>query len=973
MNLKNKCILPLLLLIAGLNTGFFNLNLFKKPAAPEGPLKIIRTMPDGSAPVFYGSSSTRAFFTTDISQPFGAFRLTDGTLAGTYKNQDWVVTLPQDAMFMGVAYGINYFYCNFAGTIWRSDGTIPGTFAIVDPQTVYFNGGIGVVHSIVSGGNNLVYFTGLNPNTYEEIIIDSDGTYAGTVVTPMSSVSYIVMEGQVTDGLVLIDSNFGSSSLDLYRYDFITHTLSSVITSIANTDEGRGESYSNGNKFFFPTHVWGVGNYMWATDGTAVGTVQLETTTMMDSTLDHVGTAASGKEIFIGQPSAPGYTYRFYVSDGASAGDWTEVGNTGLDFRTESWSVDFKSQLGSKVVVRFYAYSKSSTAASCPIWVSDGTLGGTSLLASVAINSPTHSSENSFFDALVFNGNLFFQGYTAAAGTELWKYDGSAAPALFKDLDSANTDSLSTMVDYGLSFGGPVKLIAAPTFFLFQAYSATTGKEYYRSDGTAAGTFLLKDIYPGTNSSVLDFNGRAIGNKIVFAAADDIHGEEVWVTDGTTLGTSLFEAFNPNPGDSKLSDFTILGTNLYFSARDDVHGVEPWISDGTASGTHIVSDVVAGEGSSQPKGFTQTANGVAFYANDDVDPTSDYWSLYVTDGTSGGTSKLKATFVTDGINAVTLNNESYFVGKDGNGQELWKTNGTLAGTVMLKDIQAGPSSTFDWSVDWIKVFGNLILFAPTYATATFYSDPWVTDGTGAGTQLLKAIFPDQYGGSYPEDGVSSGTSFFFTARDADYDRETYVTDGTPAGTSLVKDINATGDASTILLNSINGKIVFLANDDINGFELWASDGTAGGTEMIKDFSLGSLSTTFLYSSAKDANFIYFLVQPDSQNWQLWKTDGSAPGTTLIYTFAATDGPNPSGHSEMISAGSYIFFDFCTVAEGCEIWRSDKTAPGTRIFWDANPGSASTNPFSLTYFQGKLFFGGTYHQSAAVWATGLTSH
>ena len=972
MNLKNKFIIPILLVVATLNTGFFNLNMFKKPAAAEGPFKIIRTRPDGSQPELYGSSSTRAFFLTDRYTPLEASRQTDGTPSGTSTIDGWVATLPMDSIFIGEAFGIHYFFAVLQLGVWRSDGTIVGTYPIIDPGNIDMQPLQIKFHSIVTGGQNLVFFTGYDPNTYAEVAVASDGTYAGTTATPLpATISYIFLEAPTGDKWTFLDSNFGSSSVDLYTFDFVTRTFSGVVKSIANRDDGRGSSYSNGTKLFFPVHEWGVGNTMWATDGTAAGTVELAPTVMMDSTIEHVGTAASGKEIFIAQPTAPGYTFRFYVSDGASVGDWTEVGNTGLDFRTKYWEIDSISQIGSKAIVRFDAYGETSTAASCPMWQSDGTPGGTNLVASVAINKASYADEGSFFAPLVFNGSLYFQGYTAAAGTELWKYDGITSPAIFKDLDSAATDSIKPLDGRTIYVSSNTPLISTPTYFLFQGSASASGSEYYRSDGTPAGTYLLKDIFPGSGSSVVHFNGKPIGSKIVFAAADDVHGEELWVTDGTTVGTTLVGTFNQNPGDSKISYFTQVGSQLYFTARDNDHGIEPWVTDGTVSGTTLVKDVVAGDGNSYPGGFSSTSNGVVFYAQDDS-VISDYESVYVTNGTPAGTSKISSTNSANGSNAVTLSGFSYFVGFDGSGQELWKTDGTSGGTTVLKDISAGAASSFDWSVDWIEVFNSFIFFAPTKANNTFFTDPWVTDGTSGGTQLLKQIFPDPYGGSYPEGGVKLGSSFIFTASDVDGDRELYITDGTPASTTKITDINSTGDADALLFDSINGKVVFTANDGTNGNELWATDGTSGGTVMIKDFSLGALSSTFRVGSAKDANFIYFIVQPDSQNWQLWKTDGTTSGTTLIYTFAATDAPT-SYDTDFVSAGSYIFFTFCTNANGCEIWRSDKTGPGTRMYWDANPGNTSTEPYSLVYFQGKIFFVGNYSNSKVIWATGLTSH
>jgi len=70
--------------------------------------------------------------------------------------------------------------------------------------------------------------------------------------------------------------------------------------------------------------------------------------------------------------------------------------------------------------------------------------------------------------------------------------------------------------------------------------------------------------------------------------------------------------------------------------------------------------------------------------------------LWKSDGTSGGTVMVKDIYpgdkYDDGFpeNLTNVNGTLYFTAYDGvNGEELWKSNGTDTGTVMVKDIWLG--------------------------------------------------------------------------------------------------------------------------------------------------------------------------------------------------------------------------------------------------------------------------------------------
>ncbi len=84
----------------------------------------------------------------------------------------------------------------------------------------------------------------------------------------------------------------------------------------------------------------------------------------------------------------------------------------------------------------------------------------------------------------------------------------------------------------------------SPGLILFVATSPLTGTELYRSDGTAAGTFLCKDIRAGVGSS-FPSNPRNVNGTLFFTADDGVNGIELWKSDGTAAGTVLVKDIRP--------------------------------------------------------------------------------------------------------------------------------------------------------------------------------------------------------------------------------------------------------------------------------------------------------------------------------------------------------------------------------------------------------------------------------------------
>jgi ELWxxDGT repeat protein len=123
-------------------------------------------------------------------------------------------------------------------------------------------------------------------------------------------------------------------------------------------------------------------------------------------------------------------------------------------------------------------------------------------------------------------------------------------------------------------------------------FGGTTGSELWKSDGTAAGTVIVKDINPGTANAVPQ-SLSVMGNYVYFSATDGVAGTELWRSDGTAAGTELVKDIweGSNAGGTPIEESGIVnnGVHAYFFAEapNDTGGndQEIWRTDGTAAGT----------------------------------------------------------------------------------------------------------------------------------------------------------------------------------------------------------------------------------------------------------------------------------------------------------------------------------------------------------------------------------------------------
>jgi ELWxxDGT repeat protein len=403
-----------------------------------------------------------------------------------------------------------------------------------------------------------------------------------------------------------------------------------------------------------------------------------------------------------------------------------------------------------------------------------------------------------------------------------------AQPVLLNPLNTISSHSISseeTLVNNGL--------------YYVTARDNEHGYEVWRSDGTEAGTYMLKDINPDQSSYNSPFGFIAVGNQVFFMADDSIHGYELWVTDGSTAGTKLVLDILPGVQGSGISKFAVLHDKLYFISSHAGVGRKLWVSDGTETGTHVINigttEVISNNG------LVAFNDHLIFTAREDY-LNSEPW---ISDGTEAGTHQIKDIYPG---NSQSLGPFSFyfttpigvfFTAKDGvNGEELWFTNGDSAQTRMVKNLNPSAFESGIYMFDEMENFGyaNGKFYFVAHTGATNWEELWATDGTESGTYSVKT-----FTGNYP--GLlrlitEAPQGIFFRTGDEFTGLELYFSDGTEAGTRLVKDIvpGVDGGLDLTEMHVVGDRVYFSAGQSSfeQGVEIWSSDGTEAGTQLLSD-------------------------------------------------------------------------------------------------------------------------------------------
>lgn len=548
-------------------------------------------------------------------------------------------------------------------------------------------------------------------------------------------------------------------------------------------------------------------------------------------------------------------------------------------------------------------------------------------------------------------------GLAVAAGTVMALTAATMAlpPALLKDLDPAAADTTA-----GSFPQFPYQL--ANNVVLFYATDPVNGAELWRTDGTAAGTFLVKDLAAGADESWIRVNiGTAIvaktqyapanGGKAYFWAQSNSVAGELHITDGTAAGTNFITDLAPGSsygvgaifGDNELElDISLvsIGGQAYYTGDNITNGAEFFTTDGIT--TSLIADMQAGVNDGAAHFFTVVGNKIAFVA---TDGTASGYEMYVYDTTQpinwnpGGNNKLgnpkrmsDLNGTADGayefMRSVAAGNFVYFMATDAGGvsNNLWRFD--ISATNPALD----QTNTAAVTTDRLTVQATQI--SPTVNTARVQFTPTVVTGGGqtrvfwianGGDNLNTRLWAHNPAGTMPNQQAVSQTGIFPRR-------------GTVLGSKLLYAANSGsyGSATTNQTAYPGGA----AAAPKRGYELYALDvatqtGLFGGNQdfMIRDLNpgpasgLGMVLPTQATGQSLPQGFL-FPTYMYAKNGKVWY-NGTAIGNNFL-PLGGTNGNGtvyPTGYTAANDTGGAAqLADAATTA--VQPYLSDGTLAGT---------------------------------------------
>jgi ELWxxDGT repeat protein len=762
--------------------------------------------------------------------------------------------------------------------------------------------------SFIANVGSSTYFSVLEPSRNQRLW-KTDGTEAGTV--PVPTLGFFSGQGAPFGSsflAVALDANLGRQ---LWKTDG-TAAGTTMLTSTSGVMLGAVAPDFSAAFFFVqsprPTEVW-------RTDGTSSGNVKLGT---FPATFGIGIAATTSSLVFIAGnrlraidtsgnlqvlatdatlmnlSERAGSTTVFEVWSGTSVQLWKTDGTAAGTVLLRDHFIDDGYVHGFERMGAFWYFLADDGVTGLELWRTDGTIGGTSLVADT-----TAGAAGTTFQGLAASGSTIYFLATSGNHDGLWRSDGTVAgTALVKD-GIAGAQLLS-----GSGSNGAI---------LFAYDDGIHGMEPWRSDGTPASTVLLRDINPGAASS-MSSNASSITRTdglTLFAASNGVNGEEPWITDGTAAGTRLLkDAGSDDANSSSPRAFAIVGNRLMFIA-DDSGGSAVWSSDGTDSGTRRAGPVKSEVGQA-------TASGGLYYFT--RKPTTGSSELWRSDGSVEGTFALAQA--TPEVLLPMNGGVVFWGGDDLHGREPWFSDGTLAGTRMIADVNPGSAGSY-FSPDGALVSNGVFFFT---AQISGHAKPWRSDGTAAGTRL---ITPDAVDPRAFTD--VNGTIYFVSdLNDAAFDL--WRTDGSNSGTVRVRHFEGLDRAPSLMWN-VAGKLFFMLQ---RSGELWRSDGTSAGTVKVSKVPVPYCANVRDYAIMDG---VLYWISGDPV-FELWRSDGTEAGTYPANDVNVPTQQECASHP-IIAVSKRLFFTAPDPVHGYELWTSDGTSSGTHILADLNPGPASS--------------------------------
>lgn len=674
------------------------------------------------------------------------------------------------------------------------------------------------------------------------------------------------------------------AGIELWKSNGLTTIRLSNINPIGDSDP-RDITVISPTLIYFTAYSPAYGRELWKTTGSESGTKLVKDILKIKGSSNPAQLTKSGSLLF------------FTANDGQRGielwkSDGTDAGTTIVkDIQPEpKWSSTPKHLTDVNGTLFFGATQSGSDF---EVWKTDGTEAGTVMVKDIRPGNGNSEAEH-FVNV---NGTLFFTANDGVHGDELWKSDGTQAGTMMvKDFNPGYAGSNSSNM-----WSYPMSAFTNVNGVLYYWGSKGYKNYYIRSDGTEAGTFAIVDAhtvglnppqpnFTYFNGKVYFFNYSGSGYGMYSV---DISGQNVNFIRPYTTPEDSYENFEQK--------MILMGSNFYLTSFN----VESWsLVKQTPTGTiTTLYTTITPTVNSWPDRFTQVGDQMYFLTYNEWPGSGEY--LYKTDGTPEGTvevfeadynSRVKAIgnkffftvlqrlYVIDGANGTpqllteftdwthaangltNVNGILYFHNSYG---EVWKSDGTVAGTVKVRALN--------------KIINITNVADKAYIlneTSTGGLELWRTNATG----LLKVKTIREGTGrpaAFPQ-SAGVGSVFYFTADDGVHGNELWRSDGTALGTFMIKDMNTydstqwgayEADIKSFVV--FNNKLYFSAANENND---WRYYYVSGKTTISEVGVVGPVNYSMHHNGK-----LYLFAQASASNYDmtLWVTDGT-PGSLRVH-------------------------------------------------------------------------------------------
>jgi ELWxxDGT repeat protein len=542
------------------------------------------------------------------------------------------------------------------------------------------------------------------------------------------------------------------------------------------------------------------------------------------------------------------------------------------------------------------------------IWVSDGTAAGTRLFVGMQASMPVAAGSK-----------LFFSANDLIHGRELWRSDpdgDNMEMVANLNQEFLYTQELSSDPAIWFARGNSVIFTARPPDPERQG-SGSARCRMYRADAEGSGVTELLIFEPHQCGSADPPINLPAGALFSLAAATASEDPELWVTDGTTTGTVplglpiYYSAKDPHPVRVAYGQ----SGEAYFFARANPQGAtafpdKVWRTDGTRTGTYVFADLT-----------TYSQNHEIAYLNGRVYFDSGHGTqapldeLWTSDGTPAGTYMVRDINPVVGSSITNLRASNgalqFFATGVGTGLEPWTSDGTFDGTInLIEGIVGGHGSTGDSNVVFAGQLGARVVFAADRGPGAIGREMHITDGTTAGTSLIRDI---NIGATAdPDNFLVMGNQVLFVARDWGDGRELWSTDGTSGGTIQLADVVAGDGNGNVTLGGpgtiINGVAYFTAGPSTTSPDLWRSDGTVAGTFEVP----GNVGQRISILGGNGTHLLYQAL--NNMTMHLWAWDGSQ-----AHVISAADNLKITASSGVTFAGRVCFRAWDVSPQALDVW------------------------------------------------------